>query len=234
MILALIQARMGSTRLKEKMIKEIEGKTIIGHMIELVKKSGKIDKIVLATSTNKKDDIFEEICKEHRIDIFRGNENDVLSRLYLAAKKYNATIVVRICADNPFLDTKAIEGMINELVEKRYDYITNYHEKGAPSGTVSEVLTFDALEKAFKEAKKENEREHVTPFIRENPGIFKIKYAEVPEWLQRQNIRLTYDTEKDLELIRILYEKFYENGEIDLKKVINFLDKNPALIKLNQ
>lgn len=232
--LALLQARMQSTRLPEKMTKDLEGKRVIDHMIELVKKSKKIDKIVLATSDNKKDDIFEEICNKHKIEIFRGSENDVLSRLYLAAKKHNADIIIRICADNLFLNVDLMDNMVDELIEKKYDYITDSHDKGAPSGTLSEVMTLNALEKAFKESKKENEREHVTPYIREHPELFNIKFFEVPLWLKRKNIRLTYDTAEDLQLIRLLYKKFYNEGNIDLKEVISYLDKNPQLVEMNQ
>lgn len=234
-VVGIIQVRMGSTRFPRKAMAIVEGKPVIQHIIDLVKNSKKIDKIVIATSKNKKDDTIASFAKKTNIACFRGSEENVLDRIYKTAKKYNVGAVVRICADNLFLDVETMDKMIDELIGKRYDYITNACEKGLPLGTVSEVVSMKALEIAWKKAKRSYQREHVTPFIKESPKIFKIKYFEVPKWLQRQDIKLALDTKKDIDLIRILYKRFYEENKLfNLKLIINFLDKNPAIKKINQ
>lgn len=226
-VVAIIQARMGSTRLPHKTMAELAGKPLLWHIIERLKTSKEINDIVVATSNSSKDDVIANFCKKHNIKIFRGDEKDVLNRIYLAAKQIKADIVARICADNPFLDIESLDGMIAVLIKQNLDYSSNVYEKGAPHGTVSEVMTFSALEKLEKEAKDPASREHVTVFIRNNPQRFKTENYEVKPQIQRTDISFEINTAEDLEKVRKIYGALYKGKPIPLTEAIRFLDAAP-------
>lgn len=241
-VIGIIQARMGSTRLPGKTMTNIDGKPFLYYVIKSIKLSKRLDKIVIATSTNAKDDIIERFGIENDIPVFRGSEEDVLDRMYKAAKKYNPDFVVRLCGDNIFLNFEAMDKMIEIALKDNYDYVNDFyskyvnevHDTPTISGIVSEVLSMKALETMWKSAKKQEQREHITKYIVENPEKFKIKNFDIPKWLQRKDIRLTLDTEEDLKLIKILYSKFYKNKDkFDLKEIVDYLDKNPEIRNIN-
>jgi spore coat polysaccharide biosynthesis protein SpsF len=233
-IIGIIQARMGSTRLPGKTMTEIDGKPFLEHVIKSIRLSKKLNKIVIATSDNPKDDIIEKFAIEKNIPFFRGSEKDVLDRFYKTAKKYDVDFIVRLCADNLFLNFQVMDEMIDTALKEKYGYVNDVYGYPTPNGIVSEVLSMKALEIMWKNAKEEHQREHITQYIIENPEKFKIKNFEIPKWLQRKDIRLTLDTKKDLELLKILYTKFYKNKDkYDLKEIIEFLDKNPEIKNIN-
>lgn len=227
-IVAIVQARMGSTRLLYKTMAELAGKPLLWHIIDRLKTSKEINDIVVATSNYSKDDVIMDFCKKHNIKIFRGSETDVLNRIYLAAKQIKADVVARICADNPFLDIESLDEMTALLIKQNLDYVSNVHEKGAPHGTVSEVMTFDALQRTEKEAKEPAAREHVTVFIRNNPQLFKIKNYEVAPQIQRTDISFEVNAAEDLEKARKIYDALYKGKPIPLAEAIRFLDAVPS------
>lgn len=166
MLAAIIQARMGSTRLPKKVMLNILEKPILWHVINRVSKASLIDKLIVATTTNNEDDAIVEFCKNNGILFFRGSENDVLDRYYQCAKEYNITDIARITADCPLHDPNVIDMIIKEYMGNDYDYVSNSIEYTFPDGLDVEIFSFDALKIAWENAKLVSEREHVTPYMR--------------------------------------------------------------------
>lgn len=231
MIGAIIQARMGSTRLPGKIMLPILDKPVLEHLINRVKKSSNIDEIIVATSINKNDDIIEKFCKSQKIKCFRGSENDVLLRYFEAAKKFSIDIIVRLTSDTPLLDPKVIDKVIIKYNEKKYDFVSNFFPlpRTYPDGYNVEVFSMKLLEQTNIEAKKPSDREHVTTFITMQPNKFK-KYR-VDSEKDLSKYRLNLDYKEDFELIKSVLEKL--GKKTDLDDIINWLDKHPEILKLN-
>lgn len=233
MIAAIIQARVSSTRMPGKVLSKIEGKPLLWHIIERVKKAKKIKKVILATTNRKEDKKLIAIAKEQSIDFYAGSENDVLDRFYQAAKKNHADIIVRITSDDPFKDPKIIDSFIRYFLNNKIDYLSNTIKPTYPEGLDVEIFNFKALEKTWKEAEKMSEREHVTPYIWKNPKKFKIKNL-----LYKKNLsylRWTIDYPKDLKFAKEIYKRIYHKKKIFLMEdILKILDKEPKLKKINQ
>lgn len=234
-ISAIIQARMGSTRLPGKVLMPICGKSMLQHIIERLKFSNLINQIILAIPDTKENDILEEFASENSIKFYRGSEDEVLTRFYLAAKGNNCDVIVRITADNPLIDPEIIDVVIKEHLNKKADYsCTHYPSKFLPLGLDVEVFNFHTLEMAYENAKENHQREHVTPHFYKNPDIFKINSVELPAHLKNPNLRLTVDTKEDLELITKIYENLYEEGKIfGTEEILNLFSHKPELEKIN-
>ena len=168
---AIIQARMGSTRLPGKVMMTLKNKTVLEHVIERVRQSNWIDEIIIATTTDKKDNDIEKEALKCGVKVFRGSEDDVLSRYYYAAKEYGLDIIVRITSDCPLIDSKVLDEVIQFYVDKNYDVVSNagadLSKRTYPRGLDTEVFSFKVLENAFTNAKEPYQREHVTPYIYE-------------------------------------------------------------------
>ncbi|AJK89321.1 MULTISPECIES: cytidylyltransferase domain-containing protein [Lysinibacillus] len=233
-IVAIVQARMGSTRLPGKVLKEVNGKPLLAYQIERMKKATLIDQLVIATTPYGNDKIVN-LCNELDVDYFIGSESDVLARYYEAATKYNADIVVRITSDCPLIDPIIIDNIIQMYIDSsEYDYVSNTQLRTFPRGMDTEVFSMKILTEAFMNARLDYEREHVTPYFYLNPSKFNIgQYALEKEGFS--HLRLTVDTPEDLELITILIKDLYaRNPDFDLNMVLEKLTKEPALIKINE
>jgi spore coat polysaccharide biosynthesis protein SpsF (cytidylyltransferase family) len=212
---------------------KIEGRPIIWHVIQRVKKSRTVQKVIVATTNLPADDIIEDLCKEIDIDCFRGSSDDVLDRFYRAALKYKADIIVRITADCPIIDPHLIDKAVKEFLSSNYDYLSNTLEPTYPDGLDVEVFSFDALRKAWQEAKLVSEREHVTPYIRNHPEIFRLKNIRNDVDLSR--LRWTVDEERDLKFVREIYKRLFKKKKIfHMQDVMFLLSKEPQLIKINE
>jgi len=233
MIGIIIQARTGSKRLPKKVIKKIEKRTVLEHVIERVKKVENCSNIILATTDKKEDDILEKIGKKLGINVFRGSENDVLDRYYKAAKLFNIDPIVRITADCPLTDPKIIEKVIKFYVQGDYDYVSNVRPVSYPDGYDVEVFSFKTLEKTWNEAKLDFDREHVVDYIWNNPQLFKM--GNVSNNKDISSIRLTLDKKEDMTLIIKIYKELYsKNHFFGLQETLQLLEKKPELIKINQ
>jgi spore coat polysaccharide biosynthesis protein SpsF len=230
---AIVQARMGSTRLPGKILKKINNKVILDYVIDRLRFCKKLDNIVLATTTAKNDDILEQYSVDKKIDYFRGSEEDVLSRYYHAANIYKADIIVRITSDCPFIDPEIVDMVIKKHIGGNFDYTANTIKRTYPRGLDVEVFNFDVLESDFKNANEKHQREHVTPYIKEHPEKFKLKNIEAKDKLKRPDIRITIDTIEDYELIKKIIQNF-NNLNFKAKEIIDFLDKNPDLLEINK
>ena len=231
-IFCLVQARMSSTRLPNKVMLNLEGKPVIEQLFHQLSFSKLITECVLTTSIDKSDDVLYDWAMKKGIPVYRGNLNDVLDRYYNAAKFFKAKVVVRITGDCPLIDPEIVDDTIKYFLENGMDYVTNDLPPTFPDGLDTEVFTFKTLEKAFKNAKLSSEREHVTPYILNNKNVFKT--GNFKNNIDLNFHRWTLDNKEDYLLISSIYEKlFTENNYIKMNDVLDYLLNNPDLIKLN-
>jgi spore coat polysaccharide biosynthesis protein SpsF len=230
MLTAIIQARMGSTRLPKKVMLNILGKPVLWHVVNRVSKARLIDGVIVATTVNSEDGIIVEFCKSNNILVFRGSENDVLDRYYQCAKKYNIKDIVRITADCPLHDPNVIDMVINEYLKGDYDYVSNTIEYTFPDGLDVEVFSFEALEDTWKNAKLPSEREHVTSYIRKNE---KFKMKNVYSNKKYPIYRCSLDNPEDYEFIKRIYEDIGKDM-FYIDDIINYLRGHQELLKINQ
>tara|TARA_Y100000766_G_C18843633_1_gene574513 strand:+ start:581 stop:1294 length:714 start_codon:yes stop_codon:yes gene_type:complete len=227
-ILCIIQARMNSKRLKGKVLKKIQGKTALEHIIERSLQVKLIDDLVVATSNNKLDDKIEEFCKRQKINCYRGDEINVLSRFYEISKKNLAKNILRLTADCPLHDPEVIDDIIKFYKENNFDYVSNSIKRTFPVGLDTEVFSFDSLEKAFFYSSDPLHREHVTLYINRkfselNNGSFKIyNYRAKGNF---SFLRWTLDTLEDLKRIRVLM-RLSENSYSWLNLISKLIERN--------
>jgi len=227
-VVAIIQARMGSTRLKGKALIDINGVPMVLHVVERTRKAKLVNEVVLAIPDTEENNVLADFAKENNIPYVRGSETDVLSRYYKTAEQFNADIIVRITADCPLIDPEIIDNVI-----QRHDngYTSNVIRRTFPIGLDVEVFDFSLLEEVNALAEKERHREHVTLYMLENPVLSKPNSIVSSEF-KVNHLRLTVDTKKDLELVEKIYENFGEN-DFSTEDILNFLSKNPDLVKIN-
>lgn len=207
MITAIIQARLGSTRLKNKMLLDLHGYKIIEWVLKRVKHSSKIEQIVLAIPDTKENDLLEEIGYHYGYKVFRGSENDVLSRFYHAAKKYNASIIIRVCADNPLICASEIDNLVEYFLSGNYDYAYNHIPKNNyyPDGLGAEIVSYNTLLMIFNNAKLPKHREHVFNFIWDNIKEFKIgTFSPLDKEIHHPELKLDLDTKDDYQWLKKL------------------------------
>lgn len=234
-ISAIIQARMTSTRLPDKVLMDIRGEPMLWHVINRLTYVKKLDDIILAIPNTKENDILERFAKDNKVKYFRDNEEDVLSRYYQAAKIFKCDIMARVTADNPLIDPQIMDLVIEKHLDSKADYTSNDLKRTFPMGLKAEVFNFKSLEKAYEEAKEDYQREHVTPYIYEHPEKFKLCNIEAEEKLRRSDLRLTVDTREDLELIKEIYRYFYNSKKkiFYLREIIALFEKYPELSQIN-
>lgn len=234
-IAAIIQARMTSTRLPGKVLMDISGKPMLWHIVERLKYSKKIGEVILAIPDTKQNDFLEKFAEDNDLKYFRGSEEDVLSRYYEAAKKFRTDVIVRITSDCPLVDPEIVDMIIEKHLNSDADYTSNTIKRTFPRGLDTEVFDFNILEKTRKNAKENYQREHVTPYIYENPNEFKLQSVEVKGKFEKPNLRLTVDTKEDLILIRRVYEYLYKPKDIFyIGDIINLFNKYPQLSLINK
>ena len=232
--LLIIQARMGSSRLPEKVLRRINNIPLIQYQIERLKTTKTADKIVLATTNTEKDDALEELCAYLEISIFRGDEQNVLKRFYDCAKLYSAKTIVRVNGDCPLITGEIVDLVVDKFntLLPDYDYVSNILKPSYPIGFHVEVFKYEALEAAYIESTDPIEREHVTPYIYRNPERFKNYNVSLDEDLSCY--RLTVDYLCDFQVIKAIIEELYHaNPNFSMHDAINFLQKNPKILGLN-
>lgn len=234
-IAAIIQTRMGSTRLPGKVMMNLCGKPVIHHVIERVLMSAHIDEVVIATTVETGDEVIVRAVDGYhpRVKVFRGSAEDVLDRYYQSAKRAGADIVVRITSDCPLIDPVTSDSVIEHFLNGNFEYASNIGERSFPRGLDTEVFSFSALETAWKEAKKSEEREHVTPFIRNHPERFAAFNLASPT--DHSGYRWTLDTAEDWILILKVYEYLYKDTSyFAYEEVLRLFEHHPELAQINQ
>lgn len=238
-IVAIIQARMGSTRLPGKVMLPLAASHVLTHDVRRVSQAESIDEVVVATSTKTADDIVARYAHRASATVFRGSEDDVLDRMFSAATEADAETVVRITGDCPLIDPDVIDAMVDRLTTKSVDYCSNTFERTFPRGLDAEVFTYESFEHVYENAKEPHHREHVTPYYNEREDLF--DYASVTSqevfeesWMQnRTDLRLTLDEADDYELLRAVYENVNYDDILDVRDAVQYIDEN-KLYELNE
>lgn len=235
----VIQARSGSTRMPAKILLPFSGeKRIIDIVIENIKRECPGKRIVLATTVNPADDVLEEVAQQHRIDCFRGSEENVLSRFIGAADKFGLRRIIRVCSDNPFLDASSFRKMFEVQDETGADYVCFAFPDGRPTikshlGLFAELATTDALRKAASLTDEKLYLEHVTIFLYTHPDLFSIARIDLPDFLRnRTDLRLTLDTPSDFNLLHELLERLKKETEGSTEALVAMVDANPEYGKI--
>lgn len=233
MIVCIIQARMGSTRLPGKVSKLILGKSMLVHQIERVQQAHLIDKIIIATTIKSDDDEIAIMAHEAGVSCFRGSEFDVLDRYYQVAKESQADIVIRITGDCPLSDPKVIDETIEYFLRNVADIDYTSKPINYPEGLDMEIFSFSILERAWKEATKPSEREHVTPYIYNHPEIFRIRTWQSGKE-DFSTMHWSVDTPEDFVFVTKIFEKLYPQDPIFSKdEVLKLLSEEPELLSVN-
>ncbi len=226
-VLAIIQARMGSSRLPKKVLKEINSLPLIGILLERLSKSKKITEIVVATSKNNNNQPLVDYVKSKGFHAERGSEENVLSRFYDVAKKYNADLIVRITGDCPMIDSSIVDDVINFHINNKLDYSSNTNPPTYPDGLDVEVFSFKCLQDAFKNSSNEHDLEHVTPYMIRNEKN-QLNYENEIDF---SNIRLTVDEEADFEVMEAIFNHFHPDILFSWKDIISLYNNNSVLFK---
>jgi spore coat polysaccharide biosynthesis protein SpsF len=232
MIVAVIQARMGSKRLPGKVLKDLGGDTVLGRVVSRVRQCRLVNDLVVATSTDPTDDVILNECRRLGIRAFRGSEYDVLDRYYRAAREAQADVVVRITSDCPLIDPGVSDKTIQAFVDVRPDYASNVLERTYPRGLDTEVVTLAALECAWRDAREAYQREHVTPFLYEHPEHFRLLSVKGDHDYSQH--RWTLDTQEDLEFLRAVYARILDGQDLPWRDVLNIVKSEPDLAELNR
>jgi spore coat polysaccharide biosynthesis protein SpsF len=235
-IVAIIEARMTSSRLPGKPLLEITGKSIIEHLATRLSFVNSIDEIVLATTTNKADDKLVAAANKLGIKYFRGSEVDVMDRVIQTAVFAEADIIVEVTGDCPLIDPNIVEQVIQMYLSNTADYVTNAHIRCYPDGMDVQVFNLNTLMKSASMTSDPLDHEHVTLHIRNHPDLFTHLHLIAPEELHWPELGLTLDEKKDFELIKKIIEYFETNNNelFDCYDAIKLLRENPDWVSINE
>jgi len=234
-IVASVEARMHSSRLPGKVLKDICGKPVLWHIVERLKRAERVQDIVIATTVNPKDDQIVEFADKLGVKIFRGSEEDVLHRLVDAHKMMKSDTIVEITGDSPLIDPEIVDQTIELYLNNDADYVSNTLTRSYPIGIRTQVFSLDLLSRCEKESYLPKDREHVTTHICKNPDKFKLLNLEAPASQNFPKLRLTLDYEEDLNVIRKIYEGLYfEKPNFLLRDVLHFLSDHPDIPEINR
>jgi spore coat polysaccharide biosynthesis protein SpsF (cytidylyltransferase family) len=225
---AIVQARMGSSRLPGKALADLAGRPILWHVVQRVQRALRVDEVVVATSTLPLDDPLDEFCMRAGIRVFRGSENDVLDRVYQAVRGRPADAVVRVTGDCPLIDPDVIDRVLEAYASGDYDYVSNVIHYTYPDGMDVEVLSMMALARAWRESAKPSQREHVTTYVRYSDQFRSFNVAHEPD-LSPLGHRWSIDEPGDLELVRRIYAELEVKPAFDMYDVLDLLARKPEL-----
>lgn len=230
----IVQARMTSSRLPGKVLKKVLGRPLLQYLIERLQRCKSTGEVVIATSTDSSDDPIVALCGSLEVPVVRGPLDDVLLRYWMAAKRYEADPVIRICSDCVLIDPEIIDEALEFFLSapQRYDYVCNFFMRCYPRGFEVEVFTQEALKQAEGKARKADEREHVTPFILRHKELF--SHGSVVSDKNLGMHRWVVDTEEDFELVNRVIEKLYpKNPEFSMEDIQQLLGEHPEWVALN-
>lgn len=215
----IIQARMGSTRLPGKVLKKVCGKPLLQYMLDRLSYLKHQGEIIVATTTKEIDDEIVNLCNELKVSFFRGSEDDVLDRYYKCAKKYDASVIVRLTADCPLIDSQIVDEVIDYYLNNDFDFVSNVNPRSFPDGLDVEVFSLDVLEKAWKQSKHKDDREHVTPFIVNNFTVGNVKNN-----INLSKERWTVDYQEDFDFVKDILEHMYtKNKMFFMSDILDYL-----------
>jgi len=229
-ITAIIQARMTSTRLPGKVLMEVMGRPLLSYQLERLRVSREIDEIIVATTTNEEDDPIVMLAQKEGLASFRGSEEDVLDRYYQAANLYGVQHIMRLTADCPLIQPDICDVIAREYFDTNADY--TFTGPSFAEGLSCEMIRFRALERAWKEARRKSEREHVTLYIRNHPEKFRSLTVEHDS--DQSRYRITVDEREDFLVVRAILEHLYRKSHcFTMNEIKPFLDTHPEVYSLN-
>ena len=231
-VVAIIQARMGSTRLPGKVMKDIGGETMLARVVWRARRAKLLDEVVVATTNKSTDAPIVSECGKLDVPVFRGDEHDVLDRYYRSAQANMAEAVVRVTSDCPLIDPEIIDDVVQAFLKAKPDYASNTLNHTYPRGLDTEVMTMASLERAWHESNKPYHRSHVTPYIYQNPDMFRLLSIKAEE--DYSSHRWTVDTHEDLSFVRSVYGRFDNQDTFSWHDVLKVLDREPELMELNR
>jgi spore coat polysaccharide biosynthesis protein SpsF len=234
MIYAIIQARMGSSRLPNKIFKKILGKPLLWHVVNRLRFSKKIDKIIIATTIEQIDNFVYNWCKKNNIDVFRGDEDNVLKRYYDTCVSLNLKdddVVIRITSDDPFKDPYLIDDMLTIMKKENLDFIYNNKPVSYPEGLDVEIFKFSLLKNNIDLIIEDFDKEHITQYFYRMDNIKKKNFKNN---VDLSHLRWTIDTKLDIKMVRKIYKNLYKEGDLfSMKDILEYLEKNPNVYKIN-
>ncbi len=232
-VVAIVQARVGSTRLPSKVLMELAGAPLLVRVLERARAISGLDRVVLATTTAERDRPLLDLARQHGIEAFAGSEDDVLDRYYQAARHFQADVIMRLTADCPLLDPAVSARVLDRFWQGDVDYVGNTHPPTYPDGLDTEIFSLATLECAWREAHLRSEREHVTPYIWKNPDKFHL--ANVAHTEDLSLLRWTVDALPDLEFVRAVYARLQRDGQppFSMQEVLMLLANEPQLKETN-
>jgi len=234
-VVAIVQARMGSSRLPGKVLLDIGGEAMLYRVVVRARRAQLVGKVVVATTTDSSDDLVEVFCKSKGFPCFRGDPYDVLDRYYQAARLFGASTIVRLTADCPLIDPGEIDRTVKAFFRADVDFAANRlpppWKRTTPVGMDTEVVKFEALRKAWREAEEKYAREHVMPYLYEKKGRFSVLLVDQEPDLS--HLRLTVDVPEDLALARKIYQHFDNRDDFSLNDILDLLNKSRELLDIN-
>jgi len=229
--LAIVQARMGSGRLPGKVLMDLGGESVLARVVQRVRRAALVHEVIVATSASEKDDAVVAECRRMQVTCFRGSEHDVLDRYYKCAQSHAADAVVRITADCPLIDPDLVDATIQAFLDSPSDYASNALVPAYPRGLDVEVFTMLALARAWREAHRPYEREHVTPYLYEHPELFRL--VSITADADYSQYRWTLDTVEDLQLLRAIYASLGIRDDFGWCDVLQLMQREPQLSEIN-
>ncbi len=233
-IIATIEARMDSSRLPGKILKDILGRPMLELLVERVRRSQFIQDVVVATTVAPNDETTVKACEKMRVKCFRGSSEDVLDRVLKAAQAHQADLLVELTGDCPLIDPVIIDSVIQHFLENNYDYVSNVLERTFPRGMDTQIFPVRVLEEVDRLTQAPADRENVSLYIYEHPERYRLGNVAALGELHRPDLRLTVDMPEDYALIKAIYENLYpKNPRFLLGDVIRLLEENPGLKAMN-
>ncbi|MBU5441009.1 NTP transferase domain-containing protein [Paenibacillus sp. MSJ-34] len=230
-IIAIIQARMGSTRLPGKVLLPLGSSVVLDYVVSRCQTIKSVVEVIVATSSSEQDDEIYEWCLERNVPCYRGSEEDVLSRYYECARSFSTNYVMRVTADCPFVDIDLANATVEAMLRNSSDIVVLKGE--LPRGLAVELVSFAALEKMYVDGQEPRHREHVTYYAYEFPQYFSSTELQVPTNKQYPRLRITLDTEEDYQLCQKIANQFPDNLLVPSQQVIEFLLQHPAIAAIN-
>lgn len=225
-IVAIVQARMGSTRLPGKVLAEVGGRPILAHVVERLRRATRLDRIVIATTTHTRDDAIVSLAEGIGIPVYRGSEPDVLGRYQEAAEWIGAKTIVRVCGEDVFVDPTLVDRLVQSHLQHGADYTTNVIGRTFPEGQYVEVLSHRTLARLARKATWPEHREHVTQYILDHPQGFRMARVEATGKLRRPEVKLSVDTREDLAFVRMIYDDVIHGGTIPaVEELLDLIDQ---------
>ncbi len=233
-VVATVEARMASSRLPGKVMRELLGKPVLHRVVERISQTRLVEEVIVATSVNPADDIIADYCQANRISYHRGSEDDVLKRVVEAAARFGGEVIVQLGADNPFYDPDIIDQMINIYLEGNFDYVCNDLEPTYPNGVEVHVVSLETLRGVMARTDSKLDREDVNRYIWEHPGQYRILNIKAPQELFTPDIRLTLDYEEDYMVIVKVFEALYpKNPNFRTRDILDYLTRHPEIKNIN-